>query len=50
MQNKVTAMNLEISEDISEDLKEFFEQQASIDVGGGGIGHNANNDLITYDD
>lgn len=50
MQENLSVLNLNISEDISADLKEFFEQQASIDVGGGMSGHNANNDLITYED
>lgn len=44
------ALNLNISEDISSELVEFFEQQAVVGVGGGSSSHNANNDLITYDD
>ncbi|MCI4239266.1 hypothetical protein [Dickeya dianthicola] len=50
MQDNVNMLNLAISEDISAELKEFFEQQASVGVGGPSTGHNANNDLITYDD
>ncbi|MGX5024820.1 hypothetical protein ACWKXN_19790 [Enterobacter sp. UPMP2060] len=50
MQDNVNMLNLAISEDISAELKEFFEQQASVGIGGPSTGHNANNDLITYDD
>lgn len=50
MQDNLPALNLNISEETSEDLKAFFERQASVDVGGGMSGHNANNDLITYED
>lgn len=43
-------LNLCISEEISDDLKAFFEKQAATDIGGTSTGHNANNNLITYDD
>lgn len=50
MQENVTTLNLNIPEDISADLKEFLEQQASVSIGGLSTAHNANNDFITYDD
>jgi len=50
MNETSNSLNLNIPEDISSELVEFFEQQAAVGIGGGLGGHNANNDLITYDD
>ncbi|QWZ75353.1 hypothetical protein [Enterobacter roggenkampii] len=50
MQENVTALNLSISEEVSAELKEFFEQQASMGNTGPSAGHKANYQLITYND
>ncbi|CFQ59768.1 hypothetical protein ACILPN_05625 [Yersinia wautersii] len=50
MQETVNTLNLNVSDDVSAELVDFFEQQASVGVGGGSSSHNSNNDLITYDD
>lgn len=50
MQENTASLNLNVTEELSTDLKEFFENQASVGNGGASTGHNSNNDLITYED